>query len=136
MAANGNTTAVMGDQHTAAEQHRSRQFNIFNRRGRIAENLDMLWAEVSQLRQQQSEIRTLLEQILRQQQLQLQQQSPQQQQPQLRAPASAGPGSASSGGGGGGGGLMRGAAALPAERPASGQVRGQGPWQWGQRRDD
>ncbi|EFJ46256.1 hypothetical protein VOLCADRAFT_93353 [Volvox carteri f. nagariensis] len=43
---------------TTGEATRNRQFSLFNRRGRIAENLDLLWGEVSELR---GEVKTLLE---------------------------------------------------------------------------
>ncbi|KAG2449946.1 hypothetical protein HYH02_000050 [Chlamydomonas schloesseri] len=69
---------------------RNRQFSMFNRRGRIADNLDLLWGEVQSLRLQQLEIKSLLEAIVAAQQPGQQQQQQQQ----------------GGGGGGGGGGHM------------------------------
>ncbi|GIL74319.1 hypothetical protein Vretifemale_4375 [Volvox reticuliferus] len=110
---------------------RARQFSLFNRRGRLVENLDMLWGEISELKHQQTEIKMLLQQLLRHQQLQSQQPPQQQQRSMVAAGAEAvGPGAPVSRSGGNGS-FMRGAAALPSsERPASGMAapRSRGPW--------
>ncbi|KAG2429046.1 hypothetical protein HXX76_011288 [Chlamydomonas incerta] len=69
-AAAGGPTLEDSLEASAAEAafRRNRQFSMFNRRGRIADNLDLLWGEVQSLRVQQLEIKALLEALVVQQQ--------------------------------------------------------------------